>query len=159
MPAQIVIEAVEPVGDDVDYCIRSYYDDLEPLFEAALTLDEHPLPEGLEPPTGVFLMARRRTASGEDEPVGCGTLSTLADGVGYVSRMWVHESARGLGLGSRLVEELERHARDFGHHTVRLYTHRALSAAQALYRRNGYVDVEPFFEGAPFADHFFEKRL
>lgn len=159
MSAEIVIEAVEPVGDDVDYCIRSYYDDLEPLFEATLTLEEHPLPKGLEPPTGVFLMARRRSESGEDEPVGCGTLSTLEDGVGYVSRMWVHESARGLGLGSRILAELEGYAREFGHRIVRLFTQRSLTAAQQLYRRRGYVEVEPFFEETLFADHYFEKTL
>jgi len=128
-----------------------------------LTLEEYQPPEGPDPPRGVFLMARRGVGSDGDEssgePVGCGTLSTLEAGVGYISRMWVHESARGQGLGGRLLGELECYAREFGHHTIRLYTHRNLAAAQNLYRRKGYVEVELFFENAPFADHFFEKRL
>ena len=154
---EIVIGPVPPTGNEVDYCIRSYFDDLEPLFGAQLTLEDYPLPEGSEPPTGVFLMARRLTDSGEDELVGCGVLSTLEDGVGYVSRMWVHQSARGQGLGRRILDSLEDHAIRFGHRRVRLYTHASLAQAQALYRRSGYREVEPFFEEAPFADVFFEK--
>lgn len=158
-PQDITIAPEPPVGDDVDYCIRSYFDDLEPLFGAKLSLEEHPLADGLEPPDGVFLMARRSDSKGEGVPVGCGVLSTESEGVAYISRMWVHESARGQRLGRRILEALEDHARQFGFRKIHLYTHRNLTAAQGLYRRSGYREVEPFYENAPFADHFFEKDL
>lgn len=72
--------------------------------------------------------------------------------------MWVAPEARGLGVGRRLLEELERLARDRGAAAVRLETNRALTEAIALYRRTGYVEVEAFNE-EPYAHHWFEKRL
>jgi ribosomal protein S18 acetylase RimI-like enzyme len=72
--------------------------------------------------------------------------------------MWIAPTARGLTLGRRLLEELERHARDAGVAVIRLETNRALTEAIALYRRSGYVEVDPFND-EPYAHHWFEKRL
>jgi len=52
--------------------------------------------------------------------------------------MWVDESARGLGLGRRLLSELERHAALHGARIVRLETNRSLVEAISLYRSAGY---------------------
>ena len=43
--------------------------------------------------------------------------------------MWVAPEARGLGLGRRLLCELERHAKRGGATTIRLETNRALAEA------------------------------
>ena len=51
--------------------------------------------------------------------------------------MWVASDARGLGLGRRLLAELERLAREAGVSVLRLETNRALAEAQALYRGDG----------------------
>jgi ribosomal protein S18 acetylase RimI-like enzyme len=72
--------------------------------------------------------------------------------------MWIAPSARGLGLGRRLLAELEEHARRRGARAVRLETNRALVEAIALYRSAGYVETEPFND-EPYADHWFEKEL
>jgi ribosomal protein S18 acetylase RimI-like enzyme len=72
--------------------------------------------------------------------------------------MWVAESARGLGLGRRLLAELEAWAAQRGARTVRLETNRALTEAIALYRSAGYREV-PAFNDEPFAHHWFEKTL
>jgi L-amino acid N-acyltransferase YncA len=72
--------------------------------------------------------------------------------------MWVAPSTRGLGLGRRLLTELERLARDHGARMIRLETHRSLSEAIALYRSAGYHEVPPFND-EPYAHHWFEKRL
>jgi N-acetylglutamate synthase-like GNAT family acetyltransferase len=58
--------------------------------------------------------------------------------------MWVAPSTRGLGLGRRLLTELERLARDHGARMIRLETHRSLSEAIAFYRSAGYHEVPPF---------------
>ena len=73
-------------------------------------------------------------------------------------RMWVAESARGLGLGRRLLAELESHAAEHGAQAVRLETNRALVEAISLYRSAGYVEVDPFND-EPYAHHWFEKDL
>jgi ribosomal protein S18 acetylase RimI-like enzyme len=72
--------------------------------------------------------------------------------------MWVAPEARGLGLGRRLLGELERFAREAGATAARLETNRALGEAVALYRGAGYREVPPFSD-EPYAHHWFEKDL
>jgi GNAT superfamily N-acetyltransferase len=107
----------------------------------------------LRPPAGVFLVA---TLHGE--PIACGGLKFHGDEPVELKRMWVAESARGLGLGRRLLAELESRAAAQGARTVRIETNRNLIEAITLYRSTGYQEVEPFND-LPYADHWFEKRL
>jgi ribosomal protein S18 acetylase RimI-like enzyme len=72
--------------------------------------------------------------------------------------MWVAPPARGLGLGHRLLRELERDAAQAGAAAVRLETNGSLSEAINLYRRSGYEEVEAFND-EPYAHHWFEKAL
>ena len=72
--------------------------------------------------------------------------------------MWVAPAARGLGLGRRLLRELERLARETGARTIRLDTNRVLNEAIRLYRSAGYQEV-PRFSDEPYAHHWFEKAL
>jgi ribosomal protein S18 acetylase RimI-like enzyme len=72
--------------------------------------------------------------------------------------MWVSERARGLGIGRRLLAELEAKAREHGAPAARLETNRHLTEAIALYRSAGYAEV-PAFNDEPFADFWFEKPL
>ena len=72
--------------------------------------------------------------------------------------MWVAPAARGLGLGRRLLEELEACARRGGARVARLETNGVLGEALALYRSAGWVEV-PAFNDEPYADHWFEKAL
>ena len=67
-------------------------------------------------------------------------------------------SARGLGVGRRLLDEVEGTARDAGVRTLRLETNRTLVEAIGLYRSAGFVQV-PAFNDEPFAHHWFEKQL
>ena len=57
--------------------------------------------------------------------------------------MWVDRAARGLGLARRLMTELEDRARAAGAPAVQLDTNRTLTEAIALYRKTGYVEIEP----------------
>ena len=72
--------------------------------------------------------------------------------------MWIFPAARGLGLGRRLLHELEQRVRDSGATVARLETNRVLAEAIGLYRSEGYVEVEAF-NSEPFAHHWFEKPL
>jgi ribosomal protein S18 acetylase RimI-like enzyme len=72
--------------------------------------------------------------------------------------MWVAPEARGLGVGRRILAELERHAVERGATAIRLETNQALKEAQQLYRSSGYVEVEPFND-EPYAHHWFSKTL
>jgi ribosomal protein S18 acetylase RimI-like enzyme len=92
------------------------------------------------------------------EPIGSGALKFHANEPTELKRMWVAESARGLGIGRRLLAELQAEAENRGSRVVRLETNGSLTEAIALYRSSGYVEVEPFND-EPYAHHWFEKRL
>jgi ribosomal protein S18 acetylase RimI-like enzyme len=65
---------------------------------------------------------------------------------------------RGLGIGRRLLRELEQRAAQSESRVVRLDTNATLVEAIAMYRANGYVEV-PAFNDEPYANHWFEKTL
>jgi GNAT superfamily N-acetyltransferase len=106
-----------------------------------------------EAPGGAFVLARR-----DGHPVGCGAVLTLGPGIGEIKRMWIDASCRGLGLGRRMLGELEQRSAALGHHTVRLDTNRVLSQAIAMYESSGYHRIERYSDN-PYAHHWFEKRL
>ena len=146
----------EPADSEVArYCLETYYAELAERFsegfDVALALPTPP--EELAPPAGSFLIAWI-----DGLPVGCGALKTLAPGVGYLKRMWVARSARGLGVGRLLLGALEEEALGLGFRQLRLETNRALKEAQSLYRSAGYSEIAAFND-EPYADHWFEKEL
>jgi DNA-binding MarR family transcriptional regulator len=107
----------------------------------------------LTPPAGLLLVA---TLHGE--AIGCGALKFHDGAPAEIKRMWVAPSARGLGLGRRLLAELEARAREHGVPVLHLETNRTLTEAIALYRSAGYREVAAF-NGEAYAHHWFEKVL
>lgn len=92
------------------------------------------------------------------EAVACGGLKLHGRGAAEIKRMWVAREHRGLGLGRRLLDELQGHAREHGASAVRLETNRALEEAIAMYRADGFREV-PAFNDEPYATHWFAKTL
>ncbi len=155
MTAVIEIRTVDPTDRDAGRCVRAYFAELDRRSEsgfdpgAGISAEPHEL----VPPAGRFLIAYLR-----GEPAGCGAVKHHPGGPSELKRMWVAESARGLGIGRRLLTALEACAVGSGASTVRLETNRALVEAVAMYRSTGYVEVPPFND-EPFAHHWFEKQL
>jgi DNA-binding MarR family transcriptional regulator/GNAT superfamily N-acetyltransferase len=156
LKASMVRFAIEdPTTPDARSCLEQYFAELDVRFPAgfdpavSISADAGELMA----PAGALLIARLR-----GRPVGCGALKLHRDAPSELKRMWIAPTARGIGLGRRLLEELERHAREAGVAVLRLETNRALTEAIALYRRSGYVEVEAFND-EPYAHHWFEKRL
>jgi DNA-binding MarR family transcriptional regulator/ribosomal protein S18 acetylase RimI-like enzyme len=156
LTAGLVDVAIEdPRGEAAQHCLRAYAAELQATFEHGFdTARSRPVdPAELTPPKGLLLVARLH-----GEPVACGALKLPPAEPAEIKRLWVAPAARGLGVGRRVLSELEAHARRGGAEVVRLDTNRALRAATALYRSSGYAEVAAFNDEA-YADHWFEKRL
>ncbi|HUR97651.1 MAG TPA: GNAT family N-acetyltransferase [Pyrinomonadaceae bacterium] len=78
----------------------------------------------------------------EGEPVGCGAFKSYTDEVAEIKRMFVRPEFRGRQIGSLVLEELEKWARDAGFTSCVLETGRKQVAAVKLYQNSGY-DVIP----------------
>ncbi|HEV8461731.1 MAG TPA: GNAT family N-acetyltransferase [Gaiellaceae bacterium] len=113
---------------------------------------------GSSQPVGPSELAVWLVAYRDEQPVGCGGLQTLDDETAEVRRIYLAEEARGHGIGRRLLETLEQHARDLGYARVRLTTGDAQPEALGLFRSAGYEEIAPFTDGA-FTRHWMEKRL
>ena len=149
------IDVVDPEDPAAAYCLGQYYAELERRFDDGWdhAISIAATPEQLRAPAGLFVVASLHGA-----PIGSGALKFNGDEPTELKRMWVAPSARGLGLGRRLLRELERLAGSRGVNIVRLETNRNLTEAIALYRSAGYREV-PRFNDEPYAHHWFEKRL
>ena len=156
LQASMVSFAIEdPTTVDARSCVDQYFAELNTRFEAGfnpslgISADAHEL----TPPAGLLVIARLRGRS-----VGCGALKFHKKRPAELKRMWIAPAARGLGVGRRLLNELEAHARKIGVTVLRLETNRALTEAIALYRRSGYIEVDAF-NTEPYANHWFEKHF
>jgi putative acetyltransferase len=75
--------------------------------------------------------------------VGCAGLYPLSACRAELCKMYLEKSARGRGLGRRLLENLVTAARRGNFREVWLETNSTLHEAIALYRRYGFEPVEP----------------
>ena len=143
-----------PDSPAAQYCLNRYFEELAARFDTGYdpALGITATPAELTPPRGYFVLATLNGA-----PVGCGALKCHPNH-GEIKRMWVAASARGLGLGTKILLHLEELARQRGLPLLRLETNKALTEAQSLYRRHGFREV-PAFNDEPYAHHWFEKAL
>ena len=152
--SMVVLEVEHPATPDAQRGLTRYFAELNERFETGFDAAEalEAAQHDLAPPAGMLLVARLR-----GEPIGCGGLILYPDAP-LIKRMWVAPEARGLGLGRRLLGELERLAREAGARVIRLDTNRVLAEAITLYRSAGYQEV-PRFSDERYAHHWFEKAL
>jgi DNA-binding MarR family transcriptional regulator/GNAT superfamily N-acetyltransferase len=153
--AMVDVAPIDPDDPRAQYCLQSYVNELNRRFESGWDPSRSisAAEEEMRPPAGIFLLA-----SLHDQPMGCVALKFHGEEPAEIKRMWVSEPARGLGIGRRLLNDIESHATAHGIPTLRLETNRTLKEAINLYRSAGYVEVAPF-NTEPYADHWFEKRI
>jgi GNAT superfamily N-acetyltransferase len=153
--------AAEPVDQpDSAAVLRSYFTDIVGRYygreataaEVDTALADEP-GGALEPPTGVFLLARQDGVVG-----GCVGVLVAGPGIGLLTKVFVLAHARRQGVAARMLEAAEDAARGMGLGVMRLEVRADLVEARALYARSGYKEVEPFSDDI-YADYWFEKAL
>lgn len=128
-----------------------------------------PDPTSFQPPNGLFLLVRGEPGTAESPQdgstafVGCGGIRRIDDSpsgaIRYeIKHLFLQPKARGTGWGRALLTELEARAKSFGADEIVLDTNASLSAAGALYRRSGYVNIPPYNDN-PNATDWFSKPL
>ncbi|GAA1061885.1 bifunctional helix-turn-helix transcriptional regulator/GNAT family N-acetyltransferase [Agromyces bracchium] len=151
----VEVRAVDPADAAARASVAAYFTELASRFDLGFDpAHTRPTPDDeFREPHGTFLVAFLH-----GEPVGCVGLKLHGADPAEIKRLWVAASTRGMGLGARLLREIEAAAVRLGAAVVRLDTNRTLTEAIAMYRSHGYDEI-PDFNGEPYADFWFEKRL
>jgi GNAT superfamily N-acetyltransferase len=99
------------------------------------------LPGKYAPPRGRLLLATM-----DGRPAGCVALREIDREQCEMKRMFVYADLHGRGVGRALGERMIAEARAIGYRTMLLDTSIRQAEAQALYRRLGFRDSEPYYE-------------
>lgn len=148
----VSIELADPAAADVLSLIEQLDRYQESLYPSE---SNHLLPiDALRQSNVHFLVVRV-----DDKLAGCGAFVNMGD-YAEIKRMFVLPEFRGLKLGRRLLEELERRALAAGLKLARLETGIHQPEALGLYERAGYRSRGPFGDYAvdPLSV-FMEKKL
>lgn len=115
--------------------IDAYFD--AAAFDAELAA----LPGEYGAPRGCLLLAMHDGAA-----AGCVALREIDVDACEMKRMFVYPQLHGLGVGRALAEEVIARARAVGYRSMRLDTGVRQGEAIALYRRQGFERIEPYYE-------------
>ena len=100
------------------------------------------LPGKYAAPAGELLLARDT----HDVPLGCVGLRPMRpDGCCEMKRLYVTPQARGLRLGKALVDAIIAEAVRIGYREMRLDTLPTMTEAISLYRKAGFIPIEPYY--------------
>ncbi|GIG91392.1 hypothetical protein Pen02_63280 [Plantactinospora endophytica] len=154
------IDRVAPGSAEAGRLLRAYFEEILRRYDGRRpspdrieeVLRDNP-PEHLDAPHGALLVARL-----DGVAVGCAGLRLLSGYAAEVHRVYVAPTARGRGIGSRLLDSLESLARGHGVTRLCLTTRQDLVEARRLYARHGFLEVPAFTED-PYVDHWLAKSL
>lgn len=134
-----------------DLCFQGFEEELKTL------------PGAYAPPRGEILMARAgRAAAGVValRPLpDYGTPLSAAGAVCEMKRLYVRPAFRAAKLGRRLAERVMDEARQRGYRSLVLDTLKEMTAAQALYRALGFVEIEAYYENPLEGARYYQLAL
>lgn len=114
------------------------------------------LPGKYAPPAGEILLAR----DGHGAPLGCVGLRPIApEGCCEMKRLYVSPEARGLGLGRALIDAIIAEAMRIGYREMRLDTLPTMTEAISVYKKAGFMPIDPYYETPIASTIFFARPL
>jgi DNA-binding MarR family transcriptional regulator/GNAT superfamily N-acetyltransferase len=152
---RISIVQADPRSEAARYCLGEYYGELSRRFKGGfeVALSRDPDAADMIAPRGAFFVA-----TSDGLPLACIGLKGDGGEAAEIKRLWVSPSARGLGIGRRLMDAAEEAARGLSIKLLRLDTNSALTEAGQLYRSTGWTEIDRYNDD-PYPDLFFEKQL
>jgi len=156
IPISIIAESVDSSGALA--VVHAASDELQQRYGGDGD-NKHLSVEEMRPPQGIFLVARhdRHLVGG----VGLRSIAEPDLHFAEVKRLWVRPDLRREGIGLVLMKEIESRARELRYLTLFLETGPAQPEALALYRSNGWTEIDHYPDGVfchPQA-HWFKKDL
>ena len=153
--ATATFDPVDPESAEAIWALEQYFAELDRRFTTGFDpgnalRDDAP---AFRPPGGVFVVVHS-----DGESVACGGVQRIDGTTGEIKRMWVHPEWRGVGLGRRLLDHLERRCSELGRERIVLDTNSVLTEAISMYERAGYRSRERYNDN-PYALRWFEKHL
>ncbi len=124
-----------------------------PGFEA-VRADAERLPAPYAPPAGRLYLARLNGRA-----AGCVAIRPQDATTAELKRMFVHPTARRRGVARALMERVLADAPGMGYDRIRLGTLDEMTAAQALYRELGFVEIPRYRPDELVDTRFFECHL
>ena len=113
------------------------------------------LPGKYAPPIGRLYLAYV-----DGEPAGCIALRKLEPGVCEMKRLFLRDSARGRGIGVRLIEQVIADAQEIGYAKMRLDTYPPkMGKAVSLYEAHGFYEIPPYYGNPHAGVLYMEKTL
>ncbi len=114
------------------------------------------LPGKYAPPHGELLLAR----SAAGEAIGCVALRPMEhEGRCEMKRLYAAPYTRGIGLGRALVAAIIQEARRLGYREICLDTLQSMVQAIALYEKEGFRPIEPYYDTPMAGTLFLARRL
>ena len=151
----MTIAQEDPRSPDVQRLLSAFVDEVRKRYDSLPADVGFFDPELVAVPRSIFLVARD-----DGNAVGCGALVPMDETVVEVKRMFVAPQKRGHGIARRILDELERFAREFDYDAIRLETGLRQPESIALYGKAGFYRIPNF---PPFEDDSsavcFEKRI
>jgi putative acetyltransferase len=151
----ITIAPEDPRSPEAQELLSAFIDEVRKRYDQPPADVGYFDPELVSVPRSVFLVVRS-----EGKAIGCGALVPMEEELAEIKRMFVVPGERRHGIANKILNELERFAREFDYDAIRLETGVKQPESIALYGKDGFYRVPNFH---PFEDDAtavcFEKRI
>jgi N-acetylglutamate synthase-like GNAT family acetyltransferase len=111
-------------------------------------------PNKYEEPLGAFIIAKEN-----ENVIGCVGLRNLDNKICEIKRLFVNDDYKGRGIGKKLVKKIIRVAKIKNYERIRLDTINTMEVALKIYYKNGFYEIEPYYNNPYDNIVYLEKIL